>query len=70
MHTVDQIGVQERVKRLKARSIKQKSKLHALTLTLSMIDLTTLEGRDSPSRFVSSVTRLLICTKSSLVFHP
>ena len=50
MHTVDQIGVQERVKRLKARSIKQKSKLHALTLTLSMIDLTTLEGRDSPSK--------------------
>ncbi len=48
--TVDQIGVQERVARLRARSIKKESKVHALTLALSMIDLTTLEGRDSPGK--------------------
>ena len=48
--TVDQIGVQERVARLRARSIKKESKVQALTLALSMIDLTTLEGRDSPGK--------------------
>lgn len=48
--TVDQIGVQERVARLRARSIKKESKVQALTLALSMIDLTTLEGSDSPGK--------------------
>ena len=48
--TVDQIGVQERVARLRARSIKNESKVQALNLALSMIDLTTLEGRDSPGK--------------------
>ena len=48
--TVDEIGVQERVARLRARSIKKESKVQALTLALSMIDLTTLEGRDSPGK--------------------
>ena len=48
--TIDQIGVQERVARLRARSIKKESKVQALTLALSMIDLTTLEGRDSPGK--------------------
>tara|TARA_B100002003_G_C14109873_1_gene533824 strand:+ start:775 stop:1662 length:888 start_codon:yes stop_codon:yes gene_type:complete len=47
---VDQIGVQERVARLQSRSIKNDSKKEALTLALSMIDLTTLEGRDSPNK--------------------
>ena len=47
---VDQIGVQERVARLQSRSIKADSKKEALTLALSMIDLTTLEGRDSPNK--------------------
>ena len=47
---VDQIGVQERVARLQSRSIKSDSKKEALTLALSMIDLTTLEGRDSPNK--------------------
>jgi len=47
---VDQIGVQERVARLQSRSIKKDSKVKALNLALSMIDLTTLEGRDSPNK--------------------
>ena len=47
---VDQIGVQERVARLQSRSIKKDSKVKALILALSMIDLTTLEGRDSPNK--------------------
>ena len=47
---VDQIGVEERVARLNKRSIKKKSKISALKLALSMIDLTTLEGKDSKGK--------------------
>lgn len=45
--TVDQIGVDDRVKRFTSRSIKNESKLNAIRLAISMIDLTTLEGKDS-----------------------
>jgi deoxyribose-phosphate aldolase len=48
--TIDQVGVEERVARLQKRSIKKESKVHALKLALSMIDLTTLEGSDSPGK--------------------
>src|SRR5437762_12700637 len=48
--TVDQVGIEERVERLQKRSIKKESKVHALKLALSMIDLTTLEGADSPGK--------------------
>lgn len=47
---VDLIGVSERVARFRARSIKGASKLGALHLALSMIDLTTLEGMDTPGK--------------------
>src|SRR5437870_6474408 len=48
--TIDQVGVEERVERLQKRNIKKDSKVHALKLALSMIDLTTLEGADSPGK--------------------
>src|SRR5438874_8382383 len=48
--SVDQVGIEERVERLTKRSIKKESKIHALKLALSMIDLTTLEGADSPGK--------------------
>jgi deoxyribose-phosphate aldolase len=48
--TIDQVGVEERVERLQKRSIKKDSKVHALRLAMSMIDLTTLEGADSPGK--------------------
>lgn len=47
---VDRIAVEERIARLQTRSIKNESKLQALKLALSMIDLTTLEGCDTPAR--------------------
>lgn len=47
---VDEVGVEERVARLGTRSIKKDSKVHALKLALSMIDLTTLEGQDTPGK--------------------
>lgn len=48
--TIDQVGVEERVERLTKRSIKKSSKVRAMKLALSMIDLTTLEGADSPGK--------------------
>ena len=48
--TIDQVGTEERVSRLFSRSIKKDSKVQALKLILSMIDLTTLEGKDSPGK--------------------
>lgn len=47
---VDEVGVNERVARFQSRSIKAASKIDALKLTLSMIDLTTLEGQDTPGK--------------------
>ena len=48
--TVDEVGVNERVARFQSRSIKKASKVEALHLVLSMIDLTTLEGQDTPGK--------------------
>src|SRR6476659_10024197 len=45
--TVDQVGVEARVDSLKKRSIKKQSKLWALDLAIRMMDLTTLEGKDT-----------------------
>jgi len=47
---VDQVGVEERVDALKRRSIKKASKMWALELAISMMDLTTLEGKDTPGK--------------------
>ena len=47
---IDQVGVEERISRLSKRSIKKESKLAALKLALSMVDLTTLEARDTPGK--------------------
>jgi deoxyribose-phosphate aldolase len=47
---VDQVGVELRVETLKKRSIKKASKLWALDLAIRMMDLTTLEGRDTPGK--------------------
>lgn len=47
---IDSVGVDERLSRLTSRSIKKDSKLHALKLALSMIDLTTLEGSDTDEK--------------------
>jgi deoxyribose-phosphate aldolase len=47
---VDQVGVEERVDSLKKRSIKRESKLWALDLAIRMMDLTTLEGKDTEGK--------------------
>jgi deoxyribose-phosphate aldolase len=47
---VDQVGIEERVARFNTRSIKKGSKIQALKLALNMIDLTTLEGKDTEGK--------------------
>lgn len=47
---VDEVGINERAARFQTRSIKKESKIEALKLILSMIDLTTLEGQDTPGK--------------------
>src|ERR1700744_626706 len=47
---VDQVGAEARVAMLASRSIKTTAKRWALDTAISMIDLTTLEGQDTPGK--------------------
>jgi deoxyribose-phosphate aldolase len=47
---IDQVGIEERVARITARSIKKESKMQGLLMALNMIDLTTLEGADTEEK--------------------
>jgi deoxyribose-phosphate aldolase len=47
---VDPVGLEMRAAGLATRSIKRASKLVALDLAISMVDLTTLEGADTPGK--------------------
>src|SRR6202000_1993753 len=48
--TVDQIMVEERAAAFTKRSIKTGAKLAGLKMSVSMMDLTTLEGKDTPGK--------------------
>ncbi len=61
---IDKVGVEERVSRLNKRSIKKESKMQALKLALSMIDLTTLEGKDSEGKVIQ------MCSKARTPYAP
>ena len=47
---IDQVGIEERSSRFTKRSIKNETKLNGLMLALNMIDLTTLEGKDTDGK--------------------
>ncbi len=47
---VDEVGANGRVDGLATRSIKKDTKLEAIDLAISMVDLTTLEGQDTKSK--------------------
>ena len=47
---VDKVGVEERVARIQTRSVKGPSKSQGLKMVLNMIDLTTLEGKDTQGK--------------------
>ena len=50
---VDQVGIDERAAKFTTRSIKKGSKLWGLKTAVSMVDLTTLEGKDTPGKIAS-----------------
>jgi deoxyribose-phosphate aldolase len=47
---VDQVGAEARAATLSTRSIKTSAKSYAIDLAITMIDLTTLEGQDTPGK--------------------
>lgn len=48
--SVDKVGVEERTARFQTRSIKNEAKWQGMNMVLNMIDLTTLEGKDTPGK--------------------
>jgi deoxyribose-phosphate aldolase len=56
--SIDQVAVEERADSLARRSIKREAKLWALDLAVRMIDLTTLEGADTPGKVAA------LCSKA------
>jgi deoxyribose-phosphate aldolase len=55
---VDQVGADARAAMLATRSIKAESKRWAIDTAISMVDLTTLEGADTPGKIKA------LCTKA------
>lgn len=49
---VDPVGTQARVAALATRSIKREAKLAAIDLAIRAVDLTTLEGADTPGKVI------------------
>lgn len=79
---VDAVGVEERVAKYSTRSLKKQSKLFGLRLAVSMVDLTTLEGKDTPGKVASLCQKALhphdevdaprvaaVCVYPSMVRH-
>src|SRR5947208_46079 len=57
VRSVDQVGVDERAAALAKRSIKKTSKLWALDLAIRCMDLTTLEGADTPGKVAAMCSK-------------
>jgi deoxyribose-phosphate aldolase len=80
--TVDQVGIGERVAKYATRSIKKHAKVFGLRLATTMVDLTTLEGKDTPGKVASLCQKALrphddtdipptaaVCVYPSMVKH-
>jgi deoxyribose-phosphate aldolase len=61
---VDQVMVEERAAAFAKRSIKTSAKLEGLKLAISMMDLTTLEGKDTPGKIA------FLCRKAMQPLDP
>jgi deoxyribose-phosphate aldolase len=55
--SVDEVAVEQRAADLAKRSIKRESKLFALELAIRMMDLTTLEGADTPGKVAALASK-------------
>src|SRR5687768_3304138 len=79
---VDAVGLEERAATLAKRSIKKDAKLWALDLAVRMMDLTTLEGADTPGKVAALCSKAMrpdadrtipavaaVCVYPNLVAH-
>jgi deoxyribose-phosphate aldolase len=57
--SIDAVALEERAATLSRRSIKRESKLQALELAVRMMDLTTLEGADTPGKVAALCSKAL-----------
>jgi deoxyribose-phosphate aldolase len=55
--SVDAVGLEERAAMLASRSIKREAKVFALELAIRAMDLTTLEGADTPGKVGALATK-------------
>jgi deoxyribose-phosphate aldolase len=62
--TIDQVMAEERAASFAKRSIKTSAKLSGLKLAISMMDLTTLEGKDTPGKIA------FLCRKAMQPLDP
>src|SRR3982751_1719798 len=62
--SIDQVMVEERAGAFAKRSIKTSAKLSGLKLAISMMDLTTLEGKDTPGKVA------FVCRKAMQPMEP
>ncbi len=80
--SVDAVGIGERIAKYATRSLKKDAKLLGLRLAVSMVDLTTLEGKDTPGKIASLCHKALrphehpdipqvaaVCVYPSMVRH-
>lgn len=67
---VDQVGVEERVTALAKRSLKKSAKVVALRLAVRMMDLTTLEGKDTPGKVAALCRKAMAPLASDATLGP
>ena len=68
--TVDQVMAEQRAASFTKRSIKTSAKVAGLKLALSMLDLTTLEGKDSPEKVRSLCRKAVLPDPSDPTLPP
>lgn len=61
---MDRVGVEARAAAFALRSIKKRAKLWGLRTAVSMVDLTTLEGQDTPGKVAQ------LCAKARVPYAP
>ena len=79
---VDAVGIEERAAKFATRSIKKASKVKGLTTAVTMVDMTSLEGKDTPGKIASLCQKALrpsedpsvppvaaVCVYSAMVRH-
>lgn len=64
---VDCVGIEERVAKFTTRSIKKTAKVWGLKTAVSMVDLTTLEGKDTPGKVASLCQKALAPAEDSSI---